>query len=448
MRFRFFEKTTPRPDQLNELGQVTDRVVLNRDRLKLGVSLLVTNGQEYAFGPVHTVVVRALGGTEFHLGLVSAVYYASYIFLWLGPLLLRLLRSNVRAMKTVLICGLISVSLLMLVVLSAAIWPAYKGIVLIVYLMLVFSTSGISGVQTVVEASWIGDLVPLSLRGWFTSVKWMVFAVGMLGLIVLFGQISARCPTLPAYAGMFGIIAISHVVALIVVSSVTDRPPQTANLISTRHHEDRIDYKNAALWKYVWFFVSWAGGRTALTAFSTAYMLDHFHYSMDKILAVFAITNLINIVMLPIMGKVSDHIGTRLPLTFISGLAGLAMTLWVSSAWWGIAPIIVYQFINGAASTTHMMLATNYGLEILPAKGRCGYISFTQLLVGLSAALASVMAGIVMHAIKGWTFVLWGAEISHYHLFFLGCALLTMSCVLPLVLPMKNKGTNQSNTDQ
>jgi len=448
MKICFFQKATPRPDQLNAEGQVTDRSVLNRDRMKIGITSLMSNGEESAFGPIHTVVVRALGGAEFHLGLVSAVNYGSCIFLWMGPVLLHLLRSNAKAMRMVLMAGLLSVTLLALSVLSAAMWPAYKGIILIAYLLLVFCMSGISGVQGIVEANWIGDLVPVSLRGWFTSVKWMIVAVGMLGFVLLFGQIAARWPTLPAYAVMFVVIAISHVVALVMTASVTDRSPQTTNLISNRHHEERLNYKNAALWKYIWFYVPWAGGRTALVAFSTAYMLDSLNYTMDKILMVFAITNFINIFMLLIMGKVSDRTGTRLPLAFISGFAALSMLLWVSSAWWGVIPIIIYQFINGAAGTTHMMLATNYGLEILPAKGRGGYISFVRLLVGISAALASVLSGVIMHAIKGWTTVLWGAEINHYHIFFLGCALLTLTSVLPLFLSGKNKGTNQFDMDR
>ena len=46
----------------------------------------------------------------------------------------------------------------------------------------------------------------------------------------------------------------------------------------------------------------------------------------------------------------------------------------------------------------------------------------------------STAAGYAMSGIRGWSIVLWGSEFNHYHIFFLGCTALTLTCLVPLWL--------------
>jgi MFS family permease len=390
--------------------------------------------EESAFGPIHTAVIRALGGTDVHLGLITAVMgSAGALVHWVGAWLLRRFGSNRKAMYAALSLGVSFGLLLVLTLLGAFFFTAGRIVFLSLYILFVFGLAGASGVQNNVETNWIGDLVPLHLRGWFTSVKWVISALGVLLLILLFGQAAGRWPGLGTYSGLFLIIALSHVAAILLMSTVTDRNPETVSFFAKRGDTDRIDYRSRALWSYIGFWIFWVGGRMAHVTFLTAYLLDHLNYSMDKIVMVFGLTNLINIVMLLVMGRVSDRIGTGRPLIFVSGGVGFCMLLWVASAWWGIWPIIAYQLINGAAGTTHSMLSTNYGLEILPAKGRAAYFALVRMAIGITAMLSATLAGVTMNALRGWRITLWGSEFNHYHLFFTGCALVTVLCVLPLI---------------
>lgn len=443
---RFWKTKELRPDQLNDQGQVTDKKVLNPSRFKFGVGSVMYQSEETAFGPIHTAVVRALGGTDVHLGLITAVTgSAGALVHWVGALLLRRFGSNKVAMNAALSLGLLFGLLLSLLLFAAMAFPAARPVCLIAYFFVLFGLSGASGVQNNVETSWIGSLVPEHFRGWFTSVKWVISALGTLTLVLLFGQVATRARAaspefeLLSYAGLFLLIALSHGVAIVLMSSVTDRKPVSARFFGKKDDPDRLNYRSFPLWGYILFFVFWAGGRIGLITFATAYMLDHLQYTMDKIVLVFGITNLINIVMLLLMGKVSDRIGTRKPLMIVSAGVGLFMMLWVFSAWWGIWPIIAYQFINGCAGTTHSMLSTNYGLEIFPEKGRAGYFAFTRLFIGISVMFSATFAGFIMNAIRGWNVVLWGHEVNHYHIFFAGCSLVTAGCIIPLLIAGNKK---------
>ena len=110
------------------------------------------------------------------------------------------------------------------------------------------------------------------------------------------------------------------------------------------------------------------------------------------------------------------------------------MLLWTASAWLGLTAIILYQVVNGMAGNTHSMLAINYGLEIFPAKGRSAYLAFARIIIGLASIAATLSAGFIMRAARGFEFTLGGVTLNHYHLFFAGCALVTASCVIPLLL--------------
>ena len=55
-----------------------------------------------------------------------------------------------------------------------------------------YGLAAASGMQNNIESSWIGDLVPLNRLGSFTSVKWVIGALGMLFFTIGFGQIAEK----------------------------------------------------------------------------------------------------------------------------------------------------------------------------------------------------------------------------------------------------------------
>lgn len=404
-----------------------------KDRIKFGVASLLYNGDEQAFSPLHTAVIRALGGSDVHLGFMGAMTQSmGQLFSWIGTLILKATMMHRRALIFALFGASTVQGLIVATLLTAHLQPSMSGLLLIMYIVLVALMGMLTGSQQNIAVSWIGELVPTRQRGWFVSGMAIISNIGLVLLQLLFAFL-ARDAGLPDYAVIMGIVLINTLVACVLVGTITDRASKAINFVSKKHGE-RVNYAFKPLWGLIWFECAWRSGRVALVAFSTAYLLDHFGMGMDRIILIAMITNLVNIVMLFLMGRLSDRIGIFRPLAVITAVCGASMLLWVSSAWWGILPIIAYQVINGAAGSTHWMLLNNLSLELYPAKGRPNYLSFSRIVTGTFIIIVSTGAGWVLGQLRGGEIELWGAAFNHYHIFFSACTLATMTSLIPLFL--------------
>ncbi|MCC7299883.1 MAG: MFS transporter [Verrucomicrobia bacterium] len=420
---------------MNNNNQIADKNVLSRDRLKFGVASILYQSEGNAFVPIHTIVVRALGGGDVALGVLSAVCtQAGSLMQWLGSVLLHLFNSNKKAMTVALFGGVLFGALLTLTLLTVALYPAVTSICLILYILFVAGFSAATGVQSNVETNWIGDLVARPLLGWFTSFKYILCVAGGVVFLIVFSQIVEKRPSFFAYSAIFSFIAISHAIAIWLMSTVIERKPMTVAFFGKKDDPERINYFDRSLWRYIWFYFAWSGGRAAFSGFITAYMIDCLGMAVGRIALVWGLSLSVSIVMLFLIGKMSDKIGSRKPLIIISCIVSAAMLLWVVSAWWGLVAIIIYQVFNGVAGQTHSMLGNNYGIEVIPQKGRSTYFSFARIAIGFGSILITLLGGFIMQHIRGWKILLFGSVFNHYHIYFLGCALFTMSCIIPLLL--------------
>ena len=415
------------------------RKILNKTRMKFGVGNLLYNGDEAAFSPFHTIIVRMLGGTDAHLGFIGgAMQSMGPLFSWIGAVLLKIFRYNRKAMMFALAVGAIVQAVIVTLLVLASRNSAMATPFLYAYLGLITLMSMLTGMQQTISVSWIGDLVPVHQRGWFVSAMQIISNVGLILLQLIFAKLSTHATGFIACAGLMGLVFLNTVVAFFLFRTVPNCPSYAVNFLSGKKG-DRIDYKYTPMWLLVWFQCAWSGGRVSLNAFSVAYMIDYFGFNLKKIILFQMTVNVVNLFMLYFMGRLSDRKGIRRPLMIISAACGMSMLLWVSSAWWGAWPLFLYFVINGAAGSTHWMLVNNLSLEAYPAKGRPNFLSFSRTVCGLFLMMASTAAGFAMGGIRGWSITLWGSEFNHYHIFFLGCTAVTITCLLPIWLLGKVK---------
>jgi len=405
---------------------------LNKARVKMGLIGLLCSGDESAFSPFHTAIVRALGGGDVHLGFIGAVMQSiGQLFSWLGAIVLRLLKYNRQAMVAALLFGAFIQGLIVVMLVTASVNSAWATPFLYGYLTLITVMSILTGVQQTIIASWIGDMVPTHHRGRFVSVMAITSNVGLILLQIFFANIAMKTDGLAGYSALMGLLCLNTLVAVALCYRIPNRLSLAVKFVSKAPGE-HVNYRYGPMWLLIWFECSWRVGRVALGAFTTAYLLDYFGMTMSRIILLQMIVNLVNIFMLYLVGRISDRIGNRRPLAVVSFIAGSSMLLWVASAWWGIWTIFVYMVINGIAGSTHWMLLTNLSLEVYPAKGRPNFLSFSKTLVGLVLMAGGTFAGYLMSKMRGWSMELWGAEVDHYHVFFLGCTVLTLGCLVPL----------------
>lgn len=229
-----------------------------RNRLKFGVASLLYNGDERAFSPLHTALVRALGGGDLHLGFMGAVLSMGAIFSWIGTLILKAAKMHRRALNCALFAASIVQGLIVGTLLLGHAKPALSAVLLVAYIALVAGMAMLNSAQQNIAVSWIGDLVPTRQRGWFVSGMAMVSNIGLVFLQLLFARL-ARNAGLPGYAFLVGIVMINTLLACLLVSTITDRQAKAVNFLSTRHGE-RVNYAFKPLWGMIWFGVPGAAG--------------------------------------------------------------------------------------------------------------------------------------------------------------------------------------------
>jgi MFS family permease len=406
--------------------------VLNKARLRFGFVNILSSGDESAFTPFHTVIVRALGGSDVQLGFIGAVMQSvGQMFAWIGAIVLRLAHFNRQALVAVLIVGAITQAAIVVLLVLAAKNSEWASACLYGYLALVSVMCALSGAQMTIITSWVGDLVPVRQRGWFVSGMAIISNIGLILLQMFFAHLAIRTEGILGYSALMGLLCVTTVAAIFLCYSIPNRRSLALKFVS-RQPEEHVNYRYRPMWLLIWFECAWRIGRVAMGAFTTAYLLDYFGLKLDRIILIYMLVNVMNIFMLYVVGRVSDRVGNRHPLAIITCICAASMLLWVGSAWWGLWPVIAYQIINGMAGSTHWMLLTNLSLQVYPAKGRANFLSFSRTVVGVMLMAGATFAGYLMSLMRGWSITLWGADFNYYHVFFLGCTIFTFGCLIPL----------------
>ena len=423
------------PNHVNEHGQVTDERMLHDARKKIGIGNVLYSSEENSLGALTTVIIRHLGGDSFHLGIFGATMGISNLFSWSGTLLLKKYNSDRKAMTAALTIAAALAFFIAISILLPSHFSAYKPFSLWSYLILGVLFTALGGTLKNIENSWIGDLVPESKRGWFSSYKWIVYVVAGLMFNFLFSRMGDLWPSSKTYAGFYIIFVISFFIVIPIFQTIVDRTPKNANFIASgATHHDRLNYRSLPFWCYVTYMAIWAGGRSLLFAFSAAYMFDQFHFSLTKLTLVNIGQPIASIIALLFFGKITDKKGNRIPLIIISLILVASMLLWVSTAWLGWMPIVVYAILSSLGWANGNMLQTNLALEIFPDKGRCGYMAVTSLATGIIGITSVVGAGALMRHIQGWSISVLGATLNHYHLIFAIGTIISFISIIPLFI--------------
>lgn len=428
------------PELVNEHGQSVDEKLLkkNRNLFALGNISFISVAQAIGAG-IPMKIIKLFGGSDQHIGVFGSLGGLNSLCQFLGALALRRTGSDKRGMRWVL--GIAAVlALLAAGSVFSFYLPFSKILALYAFLALVIGVNILVGGINNIDASWIGDLVPREKLGWFNSVKFIGANIGILVLGLALGRYADLFPNAAGYASVYVILGVFFFLGILIYGLATDRAPKNLNFFSggaSRH--ERLNYGSLALWCYITFYSLWACGRSIIYAFFTIFLLEEFHFSMLNLAWLGSLTLAVSLAALYGFGKLSDRRGNRKILIAVSASIALCMYLWVGAAWLGLAPIIAYYIINGAAGQAHAMLGINLGLEIFPDKGRAAYIAFSRIFIGAMAFLGPILAGWVLHLYGDMQLTVAGKTLTKYYLAFATGATITLCCVIPLLIMGKRR---------
>ena len=417
-----------------EQQQALKKSALRRDRIWMALGTILYQSEESGFqsGPVPTAIVRALGGDDRHLGILGGIATVGSLGHLMGSHLLRRTESNRAAMILALWIGTAFATALSGLLLLGNI-VGLRAVILPMFLGGFMLFASVNGMQSNIETGWVGDLVPLKLRGWFTKVKWMLSVLGFLLFSIGIARFSQQFPGFVGYAAIFATFAGSFVLAaMIFYPRVTDAQPHSVRFLG--QSTNRITYRSSIFWWLVLQGLLWTVGRNMAFAFMSAYLMDQFHFSLTKVALLVSLQQASSVVVIFAIGDHTDRWGARKPLMLLMSGVALSMSLWIFSAWWGIGCIIAYYVLNGAAGQTLTMLGNNYSLEVFPSRGRAAYLALSRMIGGVAGFVMVLCSGWLVHHFRDFQFVLAGHSLSRYHAAFATGMVIALCSQIPFLM--------------
>jgi MFS family permease len=346
-------------------------------------------------GPPLTGFIRALGANDLIYSIIMALPMLSSVVQVLAAYLFE--NSGYRKLSF-LIGGFLR-AIWIPIVLIPLILPVKDfnvQIILITILIAIYSiANSVTGVSFL---SWMGDLVPPSIRGRFFSTRTMIFT--MVGAVagLLIGLFLDQLNDFVGFAILFSVAAIFGMVDIACFIWIKDPPHPPQPKISFR--ELCIEpFQNFNYAKYLSFAAVWNFGINFVAPFFNVYMLENLgmKYFNVFILSQF-VSNIATVLFVRVWGRIADKYGSK-PVLVICG-TGMAM---VSFSWCLATPgnylwviplihILVGIFWPGCDVTS-----TNLAIWLAPEQNRSAYIAMYTLAASLvGGGLAYICGGAFM----------------------------------------------------
>lgn len=137
-------------------------------------------------------------------------------------------------------------------------------------------------------------------------------------------------------------------------------------------------------------------GGFMLMPFGSAYLINNIHLTQEQLPLVFLFTGLSSIIVMPIVGRLSDRANKFWLFTAGSLLAIVMVIIYTNIPpipLWGVIGINVIMFMG---IMSRMIPATTLNTSLPDMKDRGAYMSITSSLQQLAGGLASISAGLIV----------------------------------------------------
>lgn len=269
--------------------------------------------------------------------------------------------------------------------------------------------------------TWIGDIVPESIRGRYTGQRNRFISVSTLGFMLLsvcvleFVGVSRG-----TYLALAGLAIFARFVAIFVQHLIQSKDPSGGSITSANWREDfaRLTKERAYL-RFVFFgsvcgfFQAFVGVICPLFAF------NQLEVSATKFTLLSIVTTISGAFFVRIWGELIDRHGS-VPVLILS------FALWrsVDMVWIVLTPetqnwLFLIWLMGGINSTGFLLASFNLLLKLIPRSCRAAGISVNLTVTSLVAFIAPILAG----GIIGWAESSgYNVDLSYRICFFVGLA--------------------------
>lgn len=340
-----------------------------------------------------------LGASNLMIGLLAAVMPLAQLIQIPSVYLVEKYRSRRAVTVYALIMSRIS---LLFIALIPFLFSFKTGLTFLIIAM--FINSAFAAVSVCGWNPWMRDLIPQNQLGVFFS-KRMSLAM-MLGIPLslaagiyldywkrIFPNYEAYGYSLLFFSGFMVGIAGIYFLVITPESRMADSPdkPKFLKLILEPFKDD--NFKNLTLFLGLWNFAT-----NLVIPFFTVYMLKRLQLNMSIVIALTALSQVLNLAFLRIWGKLSDLFSYKSVLG-INCLLFMTCTLaWTFTTMPGKHPLtlpllIVIHIFLGISMAGYVLAADNIALKLAPREKATAYLATKNLVNSLAASIAPIMGG-------------------------------------------------------
>ncbi len=295
--------------------------------------------------------------------------------------------------------------------------------------------------------SWMGELVPSSLRGrYFGKRTAMITIAGTLTSVVAgFLMDGARrdagltfaLPLLAAVACAVGLLTTF-------IMARQHDPAPGASHVKMDLRAALLPLRDPAARKVLLYQVAWNAGVGLSAPFFAFHMIKNLKMTFVMMALQAAAVACVRILTAPLWGKLIDRVGAQPVLLLCSLVISTIPALWLLPTEASLWPLAVDVVLNGAFWAGHGLAAFALPLSVAPRVGRPVYLAAFATAGGLAYAVASALGGGLAGAVPT-NFTLGGHAWVNFHVVFalsalarLGASFLALRIAEPGVAPVRS----------
>jgi len=295
----------------------------------------------------------------------------------------------------------------------------------IILFLLIFGAIGGAFIN-VSFMSWMGDLVPIEVRGRFFSSRSMLSTIISFISGLAIGVFLDRVPGLSGFSTVFAIAVLFGLLDISCFFWVKDPPMKSRNFNNVKIGKLFKDVmSNHNFSKFLIFGIFWNFALSLSAPYFNLYMLKNLKMSFfDIALYVQIVSNLATILSVRFLGRLIDRFGNKPVLIMSSTIVSFLPFLWCFTApnrW--LFFVLMVQILSGIFWPGIDLTFNNLLLYLSPDENRSFYIAVYNFFIGIVNAIGYILGGYITEYIAPTviTFVnqLLGIHLVEYHLIFI-----------------------------
>lgn len=372
-------------------------------------------------GPALTGLSKELGANNLIYGLLMAMPVLGGIFQLYAS---HLLEKNKQRKKMLITFGVIQRMLWIPVGLVPFVIPMETGMLRMWIVIVLVTLSSMSGAfLNVTFYSWIGDLIPLKIRGRYFAIRSLICTVS--GLIA--GLISAwLLDALPGFLGYTTVFIIAGMFGMADILSfikVKDIPMQDVEYHDSMLNVIRSSLANKEFVRFITFWTVWGFSINLAAPFFNMYAISNLKMTfLEIILTGQVASSIVALFVITRWGRFLDRYGSK-PVLFITCfVTALLPLVWLFASPKHFISVLIFNIIGGMVWGGTDITNQNMLISNTPKENRSMSIAIYFIVTSiLGNALAYIVGGYFLDHMNyiASMFNILGNSMNEYQLLFI-----------------------------